>query len=121
MRDFRVIIAGGRDFKYPRKLRDTLDAALIHKRETHNIIIVSGTARGADQWGEQYCHLRGYTLEEYPADWDGLGKAAGHIRNGEMGKAADAAVIFWNGKSRGTQGMISVMTRLRKPFKVVRY
>ena len=52
--EFRVIIAGTRDYSDYQLLRDRCDAILSAKRQDSNIIMVSGTARGADQMGERY-------------------------------------------------------------------
>ena len=45
---------------------------------------------------------------EYPADWNTLGRKAGHVRNIEMAKNADALVACWDGVSRGTEDMIKI-------------
>ena len=86
--------------------------------EQHNdldkIRIVSGAARGADQLGEQYAKLVGYEVSKFPADWDGLGKRAGYVRNDEMAKYAmensnyGVLIAFWDGKSKGTKHMIDL-------------
>lgn len=110
MQDFRVIIAGGRDFQNYQLLKDKCDAILANKRQIHNIIVVSGTARGADSLGERYAHERAYTIERHPANWDTDGKAAGPIRNAQMADVADALIAFWDGRSRGTRNMIDVAT-----------
>ncbi|MBQ3698311.1 MAG: DUF2493 domain-containing protein [Prevotella sp.] len=110
MQNFRVIIAGGRDFNDYQLLKAKCDAILANKRQTHSIIIVSGTARGADSLGERYAHERAYTIERHPANWDSDGKAAGPIRNAQMADVADALIAFWDGRSRGTRNMIDVAT-----------
>ena len=38
-----------------------------------------------------------------------------------MGEYADAAIIFWDGKSKGTAHMIKTMKRLKKPYYVFDY
>ena len=91
---FKVIIAGGRQFSDYELLKAKCDLFLQQKRVTHSIIIVSGTARGADSLGERYAHERGYAVEKYPADWEQHGKAAGPIRNAEMAENADALIAF---------------------------
>jgi len=103
---FRLIVAGSRDFKNYEQLKQKCDSLLSQKRLTHSIVIVSGTARGADQLGERYAAERGYRVERFPADWDRDGIAAGPIRNSQMAAHADALVAFWDGKSRGTKDMI---------------
>ena len=40
------------------------------------------------------------------ANWKVNGNKAGFIRNEEMAKYADACLILWDGKSRGTKNMI---------------
>lgn len=70
--------------------------------------VVSGTARGADRRGEAWANMNNISIKRFPADWDKYGKAAGHIRNAEMAKYADAAIIFWNGVSPGTRSMIDL-------------
>lgn len=110
MQNFRVIIAGGRDFQDYQLLKAKCDAILANKRQTHSIIIVSGTARGADFLGEVYAKKNGFRVERYPANWDTDGKAAGPIRNAQMADVADALIAFWDGRSRGTRNMIDVAT-----------
>lgn len=83
--------------------------------------VVSGTAKGADRLGEVYAYSRGFSVKRFPADWEGQGKAAGVIRNAEMGEYCDAALIFWNGASRGTKNMIENMKKIGKPHIVKKY
>lgn len=104
--EFKVIIAGSRDFADYELLRAKCDALLQDRRDESNIIIVSGTARGADRLGERYARERGYRIERYPADWDRDGNSAGPIRNAKMADNAHALIAFWDGRSRGTMNMI---------------
>lgn len=118
---YRVIIAGTRSFgDYP-LLCASCDRCLSQKSKTHNIIVVSGTARGADRMGEQYAHERGYQLRQYPADWNSHGKAAGVIRNAEMANNADALIAFWDGQSRGTLNMIETARRKGLAVRIINY
>lgn len=118
---FKLIIAGGRDFRDYNLLCDKCDRLLAHKRNTHNIVIVSGTARGADQLGERYAVEKGYPILRYPANWDRDGNAAGPIRNKHMAESADALVAFWNGKSRGTANMIALARKRNIQIRIVNY
>ena len=85
-------------------------------------LVISGHARGVDLLGEQWALKHDKPYLRMPADWQTYGKSAGPIRNQRMGEFADAAVIVWDGKSRGTRNMTDVMRRLDKPYyvKVVR-
>ena len=70
--------------------------------------VLSGTARGPDQWGERWAgELSSVGIERYPADWDAHGRAAGPKRNSEMAAEADALLAFWDGESAGTRDMIT--------------
>lgn len=73
--------------------------------------VVSGAARGVDKLGEQWAHLRGVPVRQFPADWNGKGKAAGRLRNSEMARYADALVAVWDGSSPGTRHMIDEALR----------
>jgi hypothetical protein len=114
----KVIIAGGREFNDYNKLRDYCNYVLQKQKE---IEIVSGTARGADQLGERYATENGYSIKQFPADWDRLGKAAGFIRNEEMAKYADALIAFWDGKSKGTEHMINIAKQYNLKVKICKY
>lgn len=118
---FRVIIAGTRDFSDYQFLRQKCDAILSSKRQDSNIVIISGTARGADRLGEQYARERGYKIERYPADWDNDGHAAGPIRNARMADNADALIAFWDGRSRGTKNMIETAKVKGLAVRVIKY
>lgn len=76
-------------------------------------------ARGADLLGEKYAVERGYHVDRYPADWNGLGKRAGYIRNEQMARNADALVAFWDGQSRGTKHMIDLASRYGLKIRII--
>lgn len=118
-KDFRIIIAGSRSFDDYKLLKDKMNYYLQSKvDEGYNIIIISGTARGADKLGEKYAEEMGYKIERYPANWD-LGKSAGYKRNVEMAKVADACVVFYNGTSPGTKHMINISNERKLPLRIV--
>lgn len=71
-----------------------------------------------DTLGELWANENGVAIKRFTADWGRFGRAAGHYRNSEMADYADAAIILWDGESRGTLGMIDCMRRLRKPYEV---
>lgn len=121
MEIFRVIIAGGRDFDNYEYLCDKCDLLLKDKHDTHRIIIISGGAKGADSLGERYAKERGYQVDIYQAQWGRHGKAAGPIRNGLMADISDAAIVFWDGASKGSKSMVDCMEQRNKKVIVFRY
>lgn len=74
-------------------------------------LVLSGTARGADQLGERWAEDNGLPVERYPADWDRYGRSAGYRRNALMAFLADGLVALWDGRSPGTRSMIELATR----------
>ena len=95
--DYRVIIAGCRDFYNYVTLKERCEYYLQNKMKTHNVIIVSGHAPGADSLGEKFAADHNLQCELHPADLERHGRAAGPIRNEEMAEVADALIAFWDG------------------------
>ena len=118
---FRVIIAGTRSFNDYELLRDSCNNLLSEKQRTHTVVVISGTARGADQMGERYARERGFQLRRFPADWEQYVKSAGHIRNAKMADNADALIAFWDGESKGTKNMIDNARRKGLAVRVIQY
>ncbi len=118
--EYKLVIAGSRDFKDYSLLSETLDKHLKNRARNKAITIISGTAKGADQLGEQYAKEKGYKVEYYPADWERYGNAAGPIRNTQMAKAADDVIVFWDGKSAGTRNMMEAAQKENIPCTVIR-
>ena len=81
--------------------------------------VVCGGARGADEWGKQWAGNLDIPIKMFLADWDKYGKAAGPIRNQQMGDYADALIVFIYNNSRGSQNMLDYMIKLGKPTYVV--
>lgn len=131
MKELRVIIAGSRNFddfpKLMNSCNDILSSITDKNKNLDKIRIISGAARGADQLGEQYAKIVGYEVSRFPADWDGLGKMAGYVRNAEMAKYAIAdenygvLIVFWDGKSKGTKHMIDLAEKNGLDVHTVRF
>lgn len=143
MSEFKVILAGGRDFTDYGLLSESCDKYLqrylkFDMKQYHknpNLEIVSGTAPGADSLGETYAIKNLINVKPFPALWKDLDAVpckiryrngepynvlAGFNRNKQMAEYASALIAFWNGSS-GTKDMIGHMKRLNKPCRIVRY
>lgn len=133
---FKIIIAGGRDFNdYPllekevkrfivemaqgKKLNRFRDLVVISGKQ--KTIDANGNEYGADFLGEKFAKKNWIRIEDYPADWDKYGKAAGPIRNEEMAKNATHCIVFWDGKSRGTKNMIENAQKYKLVLKIIHY
>ena len=123
----KVIIAGSRNFNNYALLKRELDRLF-----QEPFIVVSGGAKGADSLGELYAKEKGYEVERHLAKWNDLSvpncrikynsygpynAMAGHNRNQEMlnsvleNKDGGCVVAFWNGKSKGTENMITITNK----------
>lgn len=133
MKELRIIVAGGRDFKDYNLLSNTIMQYLEDVDDTgivsnpKQVKFISGTARGADSLGEQFAYTWGYDVVRFPADWDTHGKRAGYRRNAEMAIYASengndgVLIAFWDGRSRGTKHMIDLAKRYGLDVHVVNY
>jgi len=114
----KVIIAGGRDFNDYDFLKSKVDKILSMR---DNIEIVSGVANGADKLGELYAIEYNHKIKRFPADWGRFNRQAGYIRNIEMADYADALIVFWDGKSKGTKHMIDVAEEKNLLIRIIMY
>lgn len=110
----KVVIAGSRTIEEYKQVAEAVTLSGFKISE-----VVSGGARGADQLGEKYALANCIPFKVFFADWDTYGKRAGPIRNSQMAKYADAAIVVWDGKSSGSKNMIEQMSRLNKPCFVL--
>lgn len=120
--EFKLIVAGGRDFIDYGLLSTTIYILAEGTYANKAVSIVSGMARGADKLGHRFAKEQGVKVYEFPADWNGpLKKGAGFARNKDMGNFADGLLAFWDGKSPGTKQMIEYMRSLKKPVHIIKY
>jgi hypothetical protein len=109
----KVIIAGTRSVDDYKLVVDTI------QKSGYNITeVVSGCATGVDRLGERWAIANSIPIKEMPADWTRFGKSAGPQRNKAMADYADAAIVIWDGESRGTRNMIENMIRRKKPYHI---
>lgn len=114
----KLIIAGSRTLTDIKEVVKAMDLALTSNPDYYATEVVCGMAKGADTLGKEWAEHRKIRVKEFPAQWEKFGGSAGHKRNREMGEYADAAVVIWDGKSKGSDGMIQVMKMLNKPCYV---
>lgn len=100
----RVLVCGGRDFYDRRKAFYALDTL---ESSDGIAVIIEGGASGADSLGGFWAESKKIPLLVFKADWHGLGRAAGPIRNKKMiveGKP-DLVLAFPGGA--GTRNMVT--------------
>jgi hypothetical protein len=122
MNEFKIIIAGSRNFANYLFLKEKMLNIISKKiKDDCKIVIISGTANGADKLGEKFANEFGYELRKFPADWERFGKSAGYKRNEQMADNADALVAFWDGISKGTSHMINIAKERNLLIRVIKY
>jgi hypothetical protein len=119
----RVLICGSRTFREADIIRHWL---LGVKATGAEVTVIHGAAKGADSLGGFYANHLGFDVEEYPAQWDRDGKAAGPIRNQRMLDEGKPEVVWaFVDKpltdSRGTGDMVRRARKAGVPVFVTQY
>lgn len=83
-------------------------------------IVVSGTAKGADKFGEMWAEENHIKVHHFPAEWDKHGRRAGPLRNKVMAENAEGLIAVWDGQSRGTLSMIDLALKYGLRIAVLR-
>lgn len=120
----KVLICGGRKFgtqsilnrhfwQQRFKIRDYINTL------PQDTIIIHGCANGADSFAGVFAAIRGLDVEEYPAQWNAYGKAAGSIRNRQMLEQGKPDLVVWFHNnithSKGTKHMITIAQEVGIP------
>lgn len=66
-------------------------------------LIITGGAKGVDTLGEAYARRRGIPTVTVKPAYEKYGRAAPILRDEEMVDMADAVLVVWDGKSRGSK------------------
>ena len=81
--------------------------------------IISGGARGIDALAEKYADEHKLSKHILRPKYHLYTRGAPIKRNKEMIEMADAVLIVWDGRSRGTRSTIQYAEKLKKTIKVV--
>lgn len=99
----RLLVCGGRKVDN----RTAVWAALDVWHALRGVaVVIHGAQAGADTLADEWAAARGVERAPFPADWSGLGRRAGPIRNGRMlSEAQPTAVLAFPG-GPGTADMV---------------
>lgn len=112
----RILVCGDRNWSKKEVIRRELEK---FPKET---TVIHGAARGADTLGGIVARELGFSVEEYPANWEKYGKAAGPIRNRQMLETKPDLVLAFHhdlNKSKGTKHMLKIAKEAGIEVKVV--
>ena len=108
----KIIIAGSRTIINMNLLIKAIKLSSFEITSTDEI--VSGGARGVDSLGEKYAKQHNIKLTIFKPNWNKYGIKGGVIRNTQMSRYADCAIVVHCG-SKGSIDMINKMKKLNKP------
>ena len=108
----KIIIAGSRTIINMNLLIKAIKLSSFEITSTDEI--VSGGARGVDTLGEKYAKQHNIKLTIFKPNWNKYGIKGGVIRNTQMSRYADWAIVVHCG-SKGSIDMINKMKKLNKP------
>lgn len=80
--------------------------------------ILSGGAKGIDTCAKRYAIEHEIPLTEYLPQYHRYGRAAPIKRNDTIVEQAEFVLIFWDGRSKGTNYVIQQCKKKNKPFRV---
>ncbi|MFC4245121.1 DUF2493 domain-containing protein [Gryllotalpicola reticulitermitis] len=116
----RILVTGSRELTDRELVRAALNAAVRDLRAAGHlgpVVVVHGDARGADRIARDLARSARVADEAHPADWDGLGKSAGHTRNQAMADCGASVCLAFlrDGAANRHPGHDAARTRVRHP------
>ena len=111
MKEFKLIVAGGRDFTDAEHLSRVLFAMADVELADHSLRIVSRTYRGVEILGRTFAKANGINQQ----------RLFNHESMHYMCEISDGLLAFHNGSSRSTAQLIEIMQSLNKPVTVIPY
>ena len=99
----KIIVAGSRTLKSYNLVENIITFSGFNITE-----LICGMAKGIDMTAYIWAKKNNIPVKEMPANWEKYGKRAGLLRNEEMAKAADGAIIIWDGFSSGAKNMFDL-------------
>lgn len=107
--ELRVLVCGDRNWTDRALIRERLRPFGLKVRPGF-VVLIEGGCRGADAIARDVARELRYSLEEYNAEWDRYGRAAGPIRNQQMlDEAGPNLVLAFHDhidRSRDTRDML---------------
>jgi len=111
----KTIIAGSRNITAAKSVEDAIKESGFEITE-----VVCGSARGVDTLGELWAKANKIPVRYFPAEWKKFGLSAGHKRNAQMAEYAEALILVWDGRSKGSKSMrdLAEKTAEKRSFKI---
>jgi hypothetical protein len=115
----KLIISGSRSITDYNRVFELIDNFVaVNGRPT---TVICGGSYGVDTYGEWWARNNRIKVRKMLPDWNEYGKSAGFRANKDMAQVADAALVIWDGISKGSGSMIDNMRKLSKPCRIIMY
>lgn len=108
LKPYYVIVTGGRDYRDASRVAVVLNEIRFSIPDDHELVIVQGDARGADELAKKWAAGMKLPYFCFPAKWGAHGLGAGHIRNKQMLEALPIQRVVAFPGGAGTNGMIEL-------------
>jgi hypothetical protein len=113
----RILVTGSRDWTDSYTVRGALLGVAAGVKDV--TLISGGCPDGADAIAELVARRQGWAIETHVADWDGLGKRAGFIRNKAMVESEpDVCIAFVKNQSRGASMTVDLAKEAGIPIEL---
>ena len=86
---------------------------------SHDMTVLHGGAKGVDEFGGRWAHTNDFRVKIIRPDWERYGAVAGFVRNSALVGECDAAIVLWDGKSKGTQDTLAKLREEQKPYVLI--
>ena len=80
--------------------------------------IISGGAIGVDSCAKNYALENNIPYREYLPEYEKYRRNAPLVRNKKIIDACDEALIFWNGRSKGTRSVMNYCEKIGKRYRL---
>lgn len=114
----RILVCGSRDWND----KEAIIKRLLPFAAYEDVTVIHGAAKGADSLAGDVAKMFGFKVEEYPADWEKHGRAAGPLRNRKMLEEGKPNIVlaFPLKQSIGTRHMVKIASEAGVEVKVYR-
>ena len=72
-----------------------------------------------DRLAREYALSHGIKLTEFLPEYERYGRAAPLKRNEQIAEYADMALVFWDGRSKGTAHTVSLFRKINKNVLII--
>ena len=114
-----ILVAGSREFDGGEvEIVESMGIALESILPDDDVLVFHGGAKGTDSFAGEILADIGVHCGVIRPLWDKYGNSAGVLRSRFLASQAEAGILFWNGKSKGTAHTARLLAELNKEFRL---